>query len=904
MSEHETQSDGGNQPGVEGEVKKLQDSQKFLWNTSSQCDEQKRIFIKEEALKEGIEKCEKLINIIKYAFEEIESYDLGFAKSIWSPESRKEWISKCDAIFKDYRDFSVLVGVAGRTGSGKTSALNALLGYQELLPTNNEEASTAVPCRIEYNNNDDPTRAFRCQVAFRTKGGLRKQLDNFVENIRCRDELKALPQPSHEDDLEIRNYVASLKPTFEMIETVFGIKRCDAEVMSTDDILNSRPEALKLLGATKELYDGELEGISEKIKPYMDSTEANHGNSEQEFAAWPLIEHVKLFVKSDVLKNGIVLVDLPGVADDVESRAQVAERYFNRLTATLLVLEAKRAATDQTNVSLMSKHQEMTLMLDGNFHKRSFCVCLSQIDTIDRWVALKKKDAKSNNVLQSWITQEGTLKEKKAEKEQEKSEADRKLGDHKRELSKAKKKTSKANKKLNTMEVYDGSVSICPISAKAFWDCRKREEPMPGFPQEVYTGIPNFSKWIRTATIPKREAHVDGLLNRLLTQYNIVCLWSRDERGCNRLDISRERFEKDVLAGVFANMGESLDRCWVQLNKEVIKRDPLNHRKKCFKECASQCDQVVRDWSFKNSGSEDVPDKIHWRTYRAMIKGKGARFVSRADSIKREHNWMQDVSHVFFNAIVEKWNQSLNYDVPALAESTYPAIDKIWDDFLQRLEMGVTAFEVEILKDLRNEVTALESIKNSVKHRLLHVLKDVSRDARKMHPELVRAIQKQWEPTFNAALNHTGVGCHVRREKLLLSFARSHGEEVFNTAFVKMRGQLNKAFAELPRKLTDVSSSAVREVQNHISVLLDKIIKPSITNEVKLEKVDELKVRMQQDIRAVLLEWELEWKVPSANHSFVTDMGDSNIPEEYRSVKVSPEASYDVADVDMELDDI
>jgi hypothetical protein len=104
------------------------------------------------------------------------------------------------------------------------------------------------------------------------------------------------------------------------------------------------------------------------------------------------------------------------------------------------------------------------------------------------------------------------------------------------------------------MEDYDGKVSICPISARAFWKCRDGEKYMMGFPSQAYTGIPNLANWIRTATIPSREEHADVLLNRLQTQYNIVRLWSRDEWSRSRIRISREYFETKVLNTALINM--------------------------------------------------------------------------------------------------------------------------------------------------------------------------------------------------------------------------------------------------------------------------------------------------------------------------------------------------------------
>ncbi|KAI0403324.1 hypothetical protein F4802DRAFT_316314 [Xylaria palmicola] len=346
----------------------------------------------------------------------MERINTSFAALVWSPETRKDWVSESKKIIEDHQDFSVLVGVAGRTGSGKTSALNAILGYQELLPTCNQEASTAVPCKIAYNNDDNTARAFRCVVTFRSISDLEKQLDQFFDNVQNKNKLEALPWRSHEDEEALRNYNAHLSPTFELIRIIFDIEEEQAEEMDTAKLLNSRRDVCNLLGKKKLFYDRESKGISNKIKPYMDSTEADHGKSGLQFAAWPLIEQVELFVKSDILRNGVVLVDLPGAADAVESRAAVADRYFDQVTATLVVVEARRAASDSTNVELISKHREMAMMLDGKFHAQSYCVCISQIDSIDRAAAVRRKDPRDNDILQSLLLREENLKKKKSAK--------------------------------------------------------------------------------------------------------------------------------------------------------------------------------------------------------------------------------------------------------------------------------------------------------------------------------------------------------------------------------------------------------------------------------------------------------------------------------------------------------
>ncbi|KAI1273900.1 hypothetical protein F5Y07DRAFT_410697 [Xylaria sp. FL0933] len=394
----------------------LGDSKNFAWVKPSEADAHKRLSIKEQALTVGLKYCEQLINTIEDVFSNITKSSKPSAETIWSLEDRNEWIDQCRSIMKEHRDFRVLVGVAGATGNGKTSVLNALLGFQELLPTNNEEAATAVQCMVSFNPDTRAEYAFRCHVTFQSKEALENRIKQFFDDLQTRNELQNSGSNISIDDEEaLHELERTMQPTREMIGIVFDLQDDQVEKLGLEGVLSSNPEAVNLLGTVKEFSSNKADDISQIMKPYMDSTRADHSTSSASFAAWPLIEKVELFVKSEILQNGVTLVDLPGLGDAVHSRELVAERAFDQLAATLIVTQATRAADNSTAVYLMSKHQEMAMMLDGKFHKETFCVCVSQIDQMDRKAALRKPEARGNVKLQGLLAEEvekGRLKAK------------------------------------------------------------------------------------------------------------------------------------------------------------------------------------------------------------------------------------------------------------------------------------------------------------------------------------------------------------------------------------------------------------------------------------------------------------------------------------------------------------
>ncbi|KAI0116762.1 hypothetical protein F4814DRAFT_439350 [Daldinia grandis] len=941
----------------------------FAWNLCSHDDDQKRIEIKEEALEFGLLQCQHLINQFE-AFLGSAPVDSELASEMLGRESLEKWIQDCKDLMKLHNKFQVLVGVAGPTGSGKTSALNALLGFNEILPTNNQEAATAVPCKVAYNDDDRLSMRFKACVTFRTKTALVKQLDQFFEDLKGRDELRAANSNSPEDHEELRNANSNLKPTLEMIRTVFGIEERDIANMTTPDLLKLNKSVPKLLGSTKKFHSGHEDQLAEQIKPYIDSTTVKHTKSGSEFAAWPLIDEVELYVKSDILKNGVVLVDLPGVADSVESRAAVAEAYFPKLVATLIVSPARRAADESTAVRLMSDHQELRMKMDGKFHKRSFCIAVSQTDHIDRRSAVRSREAKLNNELQDLVEAEKNMKLKKQGKEKQLKEARKLLravektaapkrsqniarsmlrqnkasnssdqikrqkgncAELKRGFDKLteelddldshitflciqsrnkfledriqhdfqRRQAGTGNSRQNvTKDIYDGRVSVYPISAKAFWECRLGDKPISGFPDERYSGIPSLNQWIRKATVREREGHADSILYDLLNHFNVIQTWAREEWGHDRLQINTEWLENDIFPKLYTVVEEELSAYWVQLDKCVKKYNPLHDRKESLNNCAGECRDVVQGWSFKNPGDDTATAKIHWLTYQANISRKGGNFVGKSGGERVSYNWMEDISDVLLRTIVADWNQALNHDIPALYKPACKIIDATWKRFLEQLKFGVKEVIPELLPFLRKVLPDIDIIKEQIKDRVRQALLCISKGASEVHPDMIKLIQKKWHTTFSKAAKAKGKGSFNMRQGLLLEFANKSATKMFNAAFEDTKKQLAGNFDRLLSNLNDISTFAIQSVRDHIRVLLNSIA----LSDVKIEEEFGEKVELQRFVRSTLMQWDLKWRLPGTIRSLHMDDEEVSIPDEY-CAKEDEEDTGDEDEMDIDEED-
>lgn len=247
-----------------------------------------------------------------------------------------------DEILADHKNVRTLVGVRGVTGSGKSTMINALLRMKDLLPSQNHKACTAVPVEVAYNDSNDPAQKFRAVVEFASYDDWKKELSLLFSDLATLS--KDAGDGTTEEDLEckerITDALSKLKYVYPELKTIEDLGKTSAA-----RLLNHK-NVVDILGSSKEITHDDQRRFQEQISLYIATQEAQ----KKSFAHWPLVQLVKVFVKSRILESGIVLVDLPGSADSNAARGAVAANYQKNLAITCMVFDARRGVDDQ-NVS-------------------------------------------------------------------------------------------------------------------------------------------------------------------------------------------------------------------------------------------------------------------------------------------------------------------------------------------------------------------------------------------------------------------------------------------------------------------------------------------------------------------------------------------------------------------------
>ncbi|KAM5441179.1 hypothetical protein MferCBS31731_003606 [Microsporum ferrugineum] len=274
---------------------------------------------------------------------------------------------------------SVVIGVVGATGAGKSSVINALLGEERLVPTSGMRACTASITEISYNNG---SWKYEAEIQFVSRSSWKDEMRLLFEDMR-----DGFDQATCNDDSDFGIACAKFK-------AVYKLPLQNIRTISLEDLMENQ-DVTNVLGSTKYLSGDDANQFYKDLRKYVDSeastqtldqdnmrTDPTQDISENKpMGLWPLVELVRLRVKAPVLSTGVVIVDLPGLLDVNTARATLAQKYIQNCSGLWVVAPITRAVDDHSARTLLGDGFKRQLQLDGGIGQIAF-IC-SKIDDIN-----------------------------------------------------------------------------------------------------------------------------------------------------------------------------------------------------------------------------------------------------------------------------------------------------------------------------------------------------------------------------------------------------------------------------------------------------------------------------------------------------------------------------------------
>ncbi|XP_073677417.1 nuclear GTPase SLIP-GC-like [Garra rufa] len=230
-------------------------------------------------------------------------------------------VSTLDEIDKGNRE-KVTIGIFGKSGEGKTSLLNAILGKQYLFPSGCLGACTAVVTQVEANLTDSN---YTAEIKLFSKEEWKNELKNLFKHLK--------------DDSDERDE-AMFEIAVEKITALYGP---DADQKTLEELQNDKKidEIGEIL--SKKISNSDPSEFSNNIASFIQHSESCSGDWY-----WPLVKSVTITIPdcNELLEN-IVLLDLPGTGDCNKTRDDLWKSKLRECSSVWIVSAINRAVSDK-----------------------------------------------------------------------------------------------------------------------------------------------------------------------------------------------------------------------------------------------------------------------------------------------------------------------------------------------------------------------------------------------------------------------------------------------------------------------------------------------------------------------------------------------------------------------------
>ncbi|CAI6316529.1 unnamed protein product [Periconia digitata] len=289
-----------------------------------------------------------------------------------------------------YRQRNLYLALVGRSGAGKSSLLNALLGHD--IAEHNAEGGSVTYVIQEFHYLSRPTsQPFEAHIEFHPfeewKGILTRHFNSYMEyrELEARrkpsfiqDSLDDEDEDSDEevgagvDDDKLTEARARATATMTVLHALFPERfpspdtaRLFLEEAAAETNRDKSEKLAMLLHDLEKIYDSvglnqddtvvyaesQAEDLKALVKPFI--TEDDHPAfipaTNIKCSLWAMVKRVRYKLRSHVLKTGCVLVDTPGDTDTNLFRVDETARYIQSADKIILVDDFSRIYTEDGN---------------------------------------------------------------------------------------------------------------------------------------------------------------------------------------------------------------------------------------------------------------------------------------------------------------------------------------------------------------------------------------------------------------------------------------------------------------------------------------------------------------------------------------------------------------------------
>ncbi|KAI9042030.1 uncharacterized protein KD926_006154 [Aspergillus affinis] len=261
------------------------------------------------------------------------------------------------------------VGFIGDSGMGKSSVINSILDQEGLARSNGDGAACTTVVTEFRSIDEEHPNSYTVEADFMDNTEIKELLEELLSAVRgyYTDAYREVSEPEEQENIR-----SAARRAWDTLQSLFPnqpeltldfvsqegqdavepiIARLEEWAMAGQD---SRP------GGRVNLQYSVVANNAEECMDQLDTIMADPRDSDRP-ALWPFVKLIRVYLRSPVLRTGLILADLPGFRDLNYARVRATERYLRHSCDEVFIdVNARETARTSPGVEARQIHD-----LDG-----------------------------------------------------------------------------------------------------------------------------------------------------------------------------------------------------------------------------------------------------------------------------------------------------------------------------------------------------------------------------------------------------------------------------------------------------------------------------------------------------------------------------------------------------------
>lgn len=532
------------------------------------------------------------------------------------------------------------IAMLGPSQQGKSSLINALLGENVLAVGGAVGACTCVITSVHYRT----VAGFKAEIEFIT-------LDDWRTELKViQAALASLPSIEEDSELDREELEANQKAALEKFGAVYRTNSAeDLENILDDAELGLPFEITQAMQACKPLVieEATAQTLRNRVRRYLVGREQHEDGQ-----FWPLISRVRIYGNFEVLSNGVVLVDLPGLNDPNPAREQVTKRYLEEARYIWLVCNSQTGIDRVFTQVLRDGGFLFRLFIEGRLN--AFSVVATRADDINLAAVLEQMGVIPDDF-------DGDYAAPLAFRRREIATY---IQTHLLNIAQDIATRAESAEQQTAFFGRIRAIQVFSVSTSAYLHAKGRMPLYQGMrlsPEESH--LPRLIEHLHAITREHSyKVQVEASSRRLQLLYDQARRFFLDQILRLEQDSEQARQEWATLCQLSSNAAQTgqadLQRIQIRSEESLKQRcEDFNQRLADFDARAVNALQVT----FAAWGN------INWRSLHAAVKRRGEWF---SHASQREINLSRDIARTYLDLVPFVWDEFFGSHLSSLAQDT------------------------------------------------------------------------------------------------------------------------------------------------------------------------------------------------------------------------------------------